>query len=89
MEEVTFSGKGKVFTYTIIRVPPEGFDLYAPYVIAIIELDEGVKITGQIVDCQFEDVKIGMKVESTFRKIKSEHGSGLVLYGTKFKPLKE
>ena len=43
----------------------------------------------QIVDCQFEDVKIGMKVESTFRKIKSEHGSGLVLYGTKFKPLKE
>ncbi len=88
MEEVKFSGKGKVFTYTIVRVPPEGFKIYSPYIIAIIELEEGAKVTGQIVDCDIEDVKIGMAVEAVFRKMKSEHESGIVLYGTKFKPMK-
>ena len=88
MKEVRFSGKGKVFTYTVIRVPPDGFKIFSPYVIAIIELEEGPKVTSQIVDCEVEDVKIGMPVESVFRKIRSEHESGLILYGTKFKPSK-
>ncbi|NOX71624.1 MAG: Zn-ribbon domain-containing OB-fold protein [Candidatus Micrarchaeota archaeon] len=86
MEKVKFSGKGRVFTYTVIRVPPEGFSSYAPYIVAIIELEEGVKITGQIVDCEPEDVEIGMPVEAVFRKMRSEKGSGIILYGTKFKP---
>lgn len=85
-EEVEFSGKGKIFTYTVIRVAPEGFGLYAPYIAAIVELEEGLKVTAQIVDCSIDKVKIGMPVEATFRKMRSEHGSGIVLYGTKFRP---
>jgi hypothetical protein len=81
-----FSGKGRVFTYTVIRAPPEGFRIYVPYVIAIIELEEGTKVLSQIVDCAPEDVKIGMPVKTCFRKIKSEHESGLILYGFKFMP---
>ena len=88
METVKFSGKGKVFTYTVIRVPPEGFNIYAPYIVAIIELEEGIKITGQIVDCEPEDVKIGMEVEAVFRKMRSGKGSGIILYGTKFRPIR-
>ncbi len=88
MEDVKFSGKGKVFTYTVIRVPPEGFKIYSPYIVAIIELEEGARTTGQVVDCNPEDIRIGMPVETVFRKMKSINKSGLILYGTKFRPVK-
>ncbi len=86
IKDITFSGKGKVFSYTIIRVPPEGFRLYVPYAIVIVELEEGTKVLSQIIDCDPEEVRIGMKVRACFRKIRSEHNTGLILYGFKFVP---
>lgn len=86
MKEYVFTGKGRVHSYTVIRVPPEGFKEYVPYIIAIIKLDEGAKVISQVVDCGPEDVKIGMRVRSTFRKIRTENSTGLVLYGSKFIP---
>jgi len=88
MENIKLSGKGKVITYTIIHVAPEQFEGQVPYPIAIIELDEGPRITSQIVDCDIKDVKIGMKVEATFRKIQEDGYIGAIYYGYKFKPLK-
>lgn len=86
VKEVKFSGKGKIFSYTVIRVPPEGFHLYIPYVVAVIELEEGAKMLSQVIDCDPEEVKIGMPVKACFRKIRSEDDSGLILYGFKFRP---
>ena len=48
MAEETLSGKGKLSSYTIIRVPPLGFEDQAPYTVAIIELDEGLKVTARL-----------------------------------------
>ena len=86
--EHKFSGNGKVFSHTTIRVAPEGFEQYTPYVVAIVELEEGAKVVSQVVDCSPDDVRIGMSVEVTFRKIREEGKSGLVLYGFKFRPRK-
>jgi len=86
MKEHRFSGKGKVFSFTIIRVPPRGFEMYAPYAVAIIELEEGAKVVSQVVDTKPEDIKIGMPVEACFRKMHEEGKSGLLLYGFKFRP---
>jgi uncharacterized OB-fold protein len=86
MKNVKLSGKGKVITYSIIHVAPEQFAGQAPYPIAIIELDEGPRITSQIVDCGPNDIKIGMRVESTFRKIQEDGYLGAIYYGYKFKP---
>ena len=86
MTEVKFSGKGKVFTYTVVRTPPEGFEIYKPYIVAIVEHEEGAMVVSQLVDIDPEEVEIGMEVESCFRKIKEENASGLVLYGFKFRP---
>jgi len=86
MEEVKFSGKGKIFSYTVIRVPPSGFKIYAPYVIAIVELEEGCKLVSQVVDVEPEQVEIGMPVKTCFRKIREDNSSGIILYGFKFKP---
>ena len=87
MKSLKLSGKGKIITYTIIYDAPEAFDKQAPYPMAIIELDEGPRITAQIVDCNIDDVKIGMKVQSTFRKIQQDGKIGAIYYGYKFKPL--
>ncbi len=83
---VKLSRKGRVYSYTVIRAAPEGFEAFTPYVIAIIELDEGVKLTSQVVDCEPEDVHIGMQVEACFRKIREEGEDGVICYGFKFKP---
>ena len=87
MKDVKLSGKGKVFTYTIIHEASGSFEGQTPYPMAIIELDEGPKITAQIVDCEPKDVKIGMKVKSTFRKIQEGGYIGAIHYGYKFKPI--
>jgi len=88
MKDLQLSGKGEIVTYSIIHVGPEEFENQVPYPIAIIKLEEGPQITAQIVDCEIEDVKIGMKVESTFRKIQEDGYIGAIYYGYKFKPLR-
>ena len=85
MKNVKLSGKGKIVTYSIIHVAPEQFEGQAPYPIAVIKLDEGPRITAQIVDCDIDDVKIGVKVQSTFRKIQEDGYIGAIYYGYKFK----
>ena len=88
MKNIKFSGKGKILTYTIIHSASEGFEEQVPYPMAIIELDEGPRITAQIVDCDLEKIKIGMRVEKTFRKIQQDGKIGAIYYGYKFKPQK-
>jgi uncharacterized protein len=89
MNNLQLKGKGEVITYTIIHVAPENFEEQVPYPVAIIKLDEGPCITAQIVDCDINDVKIGMRVESTFRRIQEDGYVGAIYYGYKFKPLEE
>ncbi len=89
MKDIKLSGRGEVLTYTIIHVGPEAFEEQVPYPIAIIQLEEGPKVTAQIVDCNIEDVHIGMKVKSTFRKIQQDGSTGAIYYGYKFKKVEE
>ena len=84
IKEIKLTGKGEIVTYSIIHVGPEEFEDQVPYPIAVIQLDEGPRITAQIVDCDIHDVKIGMKVKSTFRKIQQDGSTGAIYYGYKF-----
>ena len=57
---VQASGRGTVWTYTVTyqnRTP--GFAEDVPYVLAVVELDEGVKMFTNIVDCNPREVTIG------------------------------
>ena len=61
------AGKGEVHTFSIVRqnhTPP--FNELTPYVLAIIELEEGVRMMGNVIDVPIEDVEIGMPVEVRF-----------------------
>ena len=81
VDDYRFSGRGRIESYTVIRVPPEGFE--SPYAVAIIELEEGTRISGQIVGCP-EDVEVGKRVKPVFRKISEDGRSGLIQYGMKW-----
>ena len=91
-EPIKLSGKGKIYSYTIIAAgstPPE-FLLQEKYVgsypVAVIELAEGPKIVAQLTDCKVEKLKIGMEVEAVFRKIYEDNQ--VIRYGIKFRPVK-
>jgi len=84
IEKKSYSGKGKIYSYTQVNVPPEGFELEAPYMLAIIELAEGPRLTAQVVDCTEKDVSMGSPVRMVFRKIQESGAEGLIHYGFKF-----
>jgi uncharacterized OB-fold protein len=83
IKEIFLSGKGKIVSFTVIRVAPKGFEDKVPYVIGIIELEEGTLISGEIVG-NIEDIKIGKSVHSVFRRIMEDGPDGLIHYGFKF-----
>jgi uncharacterized OB-fold protein len=80
------AGSGKLLTYTIIRVPPDAFEDQAPYAVGIAELDDGVRLTAQVVDCDFAELKVGMRVGIEFRKVYEQGAAGVIYYGYKFVP---
>jgi len=84
--EFKFSGQGEVYSHTTVHNPPEGYEESAPYTVALVKLNEGPLITAQLTDVNNEDVKIGMPVEMTTRKIRAQGEEGLIIYGYKFRP---
>ncbi len=48
ISEVALSGRGKIVTFTVIRYPPEGFENEAPYIVALIDLEEGTRVIGRV-----------------------------------------
>lgn len=67
------SGKATVFSHTVTMdmVEPK-FMEDLPYVLALVDLEEGVRMMTRIVDCDPEDVKIGMDVEVAFEDVTDE-----------------
>ncbi|MBN2565124.1 MAG: Zn-ribbon domain-containing OB-fold protein [Candidatus Eisenbacteria bacterium] len=87
-ETVEIAGKGKLLTYTVIRVGPSQFSDQTPYAVGIAELDDGVRLTAQVADCDFDELKVGMPVKLEFRKIRDEGEAGIICYGYKFVPVR-
>jgi len=88
-EVMTFSGKGEIYSWTIVYDPPEGFEKYAPYAVALIKLDEGPLVTAMLTDVDSKDIFIGMRVESVTRELRQNGDAGLIVYGYKFRPVLE
>ena len=73
LEWVKASGRGKVYTYTVARRPTHpAFADRVPYVIAIVELEEGPHLTTNIVDCDPNSVRIDMTVQVSFEDVDEE-----------------
>jgi uncharacterized OB-fold protein len=86
MEPFKLKGNGEVLSFSVVHDAPSQFELQKPYVMAIVQMEEGIRLTGQIIDCEPADLKIGMKVHTTFRKLGEDGPSGVINYGYKFVP---
>jgi uncharacterized OB-fold protein len=70
---VESSGEGKVYSFSTLYlgVHPK-FEENAPYTIAIIELNEGVRLMSNIVNCEPKDIRCDMPVKVTFEDVTEE-----------------
>jgi len=83
----TLSGRGEVYTYSTVHSAPQGFEVYVPYTVAIIKLEEGPMVTAQLTDVASADIEIGMPVEMVTRRIRTQGDDGPITYGYKFRPM--
>ena len=86
--QYAFSGKGKVYSYTVMYDAPAGYEENLPYTVAVVALDEGPKVTAQLTDLGEQPVEIGMPVEMVTRRIRQDGDErGMIVYGYKFRPV--
>jgi uncharacterized OB-fold protein len=81
-----FSGLGEVFSFSTVYQAPEGYEEYVPYTVALVKLEEGPLVTGQLADVEPAEISVGMAVEMITRRLRQEGERGLVTYGYKFRP---
>lgn len=74
------SGKGSLYTYTVARVPtlPE-FAGPEPQLMAVIELDEGVRVNSTLVGIRESDLEVGLRVKPVRAKV-AEDGTVLLRF---------
>ena len=89
-KERALKGTGTVYAYTIIgkgAAPSEFMEQQlatGDYATAVVELDDGLRITAMLADVEPASVKIGMRVRMVFRRLYAQEG--VVRYGFKFAP---
>ena len=64
------SGRGTVHSFTIDRVGHvPALREHVPFAIAIVELEEGPRMTARLVEVSADDVSVDMAVEATYEQV--------------------
>jgi hypothetical protein len=82
----SISVTGTVYSFSVLSEAAAGFSDNTPYIMGMIELDNGELITAQLTDLDSEP-EIGMRVEMVTRKLRTDGDAGMIVYGYKFRPL--
>jgi uncharacterized protein len=72
VEWVEASGRGRVYSYTIVHRAPPAFRDDAPYVVVVVELEEGVRLMSRLDIDPPGAATIDMPVKVTFEKISDD-----------------
>ena len=74
VEVVLSSGKGVVYSWIVVRhpIPASVYATEVPYVVALVDLAEGVRMTSNIVGCPPDEVRADMRVELVFKDVTDE-----------------
>ncbi|MCS7117189.1 MAG: Zn-ribbon domain-containing OB-fold protein [Thaumarchaeota archaeon] len=78
--------RGRLVAFTTVKSPTEEHKELAPYIVGLVEFEDGTRIVTQITDADPEDLKTGMIVERVLRKITHDGDAGIIIYGFKFRP---
>lgn len=79
--------RGKLLVWTTIHTPPLGFEHQVPYVVGVVELENGERLSVEVADCTEDDLKLNQKVITVIRRIGQATPDGLIHYGIKVKPV--
>jgi hypothetical protein len=71
MEWILGTGKGVIYSFSIVNRPPSPA-FAVPYVLALVDLEEGPRLMTHIVECAPEDVAVGRSVAVGFRRVSDE-----------------
>jgi len=71
---VDLGDKGVLFSFTIVRIPPAGWPGDIPYVLGQVELPSGPQVLAEVIDCEHDDLKIGMSVEMVLKAVPADNG---------------
>ncbi len=71
LDKVPLKGKGKLYTYTIVRQQLPGSLVQVPYGLAMVSLEEGCQLETVVTE-GFESLEIGMDMEVYFEKIRED-----------------
>ena len=73
LEWASVSGRGRVHAFTIVYQPNDPrFNEEAPYVYAVIQLDEGARMISNVIDIEPHDVEVDMPVVAVYEDITPE-----------------
>jgi uncharacterized OB-fold protein len=86
-EPYELSGAGTIYSFSVVRQPPAGYEDQTPYALALVKLAEGPLITAQLTDCDAEEIAIDQAVEMVTRRVRDLGPDGLLVYGYKFRPV--
>lgn len=87
LEKVFLSATGTIDTFTVVRQASPLWRGPVPYIIVIVMLDDGVKVTSHLIECDPEKVIIGGRVEVTAGKLRDDE-DGRAVTAHMFKPIK-
>jgi uncharacterized protein len=72
MEWVKASGRGEIFTFTLVHQAPPNWAAEVPYNVTWIKLEEGPILMSRVVECKNEDLRIGLPVQAVFDDVSPE-----------------
>jgi uncharacterized OB-fold protein len=73
LEWAPSTGNATLYSFAVMhQVYDEAFAAEIPYNLAVVETDEGVRLSSQVVDCPNEQLEIGMPLEVTFERLSDE-----------------
>lgn len=67
------SGKGVIYAATVVRIPGPGVEGRIPLCVATVELDEGVRIIANILNCEPAELAVGKRVRLAVDHLAPEH----------------
>lgn len=67
------SGKGEIYACTVVRIPGPGVEGRIPLCVATVQLDEGVRIIANVLNCAPGDMAIGKRVKLAIDQLAPGH----------------
>jgi len=79
--------RARLLAFTEVKSATDVHDEMAPYLVGLLEFEDGTRIVAQLTDADYEELRPGMEMEMVVRKIAQDGESGVIVYGFKFRPV--